>query len=242
MPKQRKFAVFDIDGTVFRSHLYWEVVLGLARQDKLHPSLNKKTLELFENWKKRAYKDSFEIFDKQTVEAIDSLLGELSPVEYDKALAEVLPPLLDQTYLYTRKMIKHLRKEGYFLIALSGSRIEEVTMFAKHHGFDDWIGQNYERTKDGKRYTGNTTKTYKDKHLILENFVKKHDLTYNDSWGFGDTMGDAEMLAVVDNPVAFNPNQTLLEHAKKQSWKVVVERKNVIYEMESKTGYYTLSP
>jgi len=48
---KQKFAVFDIDGTVFRSTLYYEMVLEMARREKLHPNLNERTLELYNAWK-----------------------------------------------------------------------------------------------------------------------------------------------------------------------------------------------
>jgi len=237
----KRFAAFDIDGTVFRSHLYYDVVRGMAAQQKLHPKLNDHILKLYKAWERREYKDSFEVFDEQTIVGIDKVLKDLDPRDYDKMLPELLEPMLDHTYLYTRNLIKELRAKGYFLIALSGSRIEEVNIFAPYHGFNDWVGQVYERSADGDRYTGKITKTYKDKHLILDGLVKKHGLSYKGSYGVGDTLGDASMLEMVENPIAFNPNEKLLNFARKQGWKIVVERKNVIYHLESKNGTYQLA-
>ena len=148
--QQRKFAVFDIDGTLFRSHLYWEVALAMARQDNLHPSINKKALELYDAWQRRSSKLAFEDFDGQTIEAIDGILEELNPADYDAVLNVALPPLLDHTYMYTKDLLVKLKADGYFILAISGSRLEEVTLFAKYHGFDDWIGQQYERSADGR--------------------------------------------------------------------------------------------
>jgi HAD superfamily phosphoserine phosphatase-like hydrolase len=238
---KRKFAAFDIDGTVFRSHLYWEVVLSLARSGKLHPELNKRTLKLYDAWKRRTHIEAFEEFVLQTIVAIDGLLEELDPPAYDKALAKALPPVLDHTYFFTKNLIKELKRQDYFLLAVSGSRIEEVEMFAKHHKFDDWVGQVYERTADGKKYTGKVLKTYTDKRILIEKFVKKHDLTYKESYAVGDTGGDISMLESVDNPIAFNPNGALLEHAKKKGWKIIVERKNIVYEMNKENDKYILA-
>ncbi len=238
---KQKFAVFDIDGTFFRSHLYWEVVLGLARRGKLHPKINARTLELHEAWKSRVANDAFEAFDNETINAIDDLLVELNPHEYDQALKEVLLPVLDHTYMYPKTLLQQLKADGYFILAISGSRIEEVNLFAKHHGFDDWIGQTYERTPDGKAYTGKVFKTYKDKHIILETFVKKHNLTYEGSVAIGDTGSDISILAVVDQPIAFNPNRALLEHAQHNNWKIVLERKSIAYTLEAGHDGYLLA-
>jgi HAD superfamily phosphoserine phosphatase-like hydrolase len=240
MSKQ-KFAVFDIDGTIFRSHLYWEVILAMARKEKLHPELNRKTLELYDAWKQRKVADGFEVFDNETIHAIDRLLKELNPTEYDEIVHSVLKPMLNHIHVYPRDLMKDLKKKGYFLLAVSGSRIEEVSLFAKHHGFDVWLGQIYERTSDGKRYTGKVFKTYKDKHVLVDKLVKEHGLTYKDSYGMGDTGGDISMLERVDHPIAFNPNRPLLEHARKAGWKIVVERKNIIYHLEPHGGQHILA-
>lgn len=240
---KKKFAVFDIDGTIFRSHLYMEVVLALAREEKLHPALNKKTLELYDSWKRRTHENAFEDFDKLTVIAIDEILTELDPAIYDEAIQRILPPLLDHTYVYTKNLIEELKKQGYFILAISGARIEEATMFAKHHGFDDWIGQTYHRTKDGKNYTGKMSKTYKDKDIILKKFITKHNLDLKDSYAVGDTGGDIEMLEMVKRPIVFNPNHELLEYAKKSGWKIVIERKSIAYTLnqEGSDGQYILA-
>jgi len=35
---------------------------------------------------------------------------------------------------------------------------------------------------------------------------------------------------MVDKPIAFNPNSKLYRYAKRAGWKIVVERKDVIYK------------
>jgi phosphoserine phosphatase len=36
---------------------------------------------------------------------------------------------------------------------------------------------------------------------------------------------------MVENPIAFNPNRKLLDKAKESDWRVVVERKDSIYDL-----------
>jgi len=70
-----------------------------------------------------------------------------------------------------------------------------------------------------------------DKAKVLERAVQKEGLTLEGSIGVGDTEGDITMLSKVEQPICFNPNQLLYNEAKKQGWKIVVERKDVIYEI-----------
>jgi phosphoserine phosphatase len=70
-----------------------------------------------------------------------------------------------------------------------------------------------------------------NKSAILKRAVEKEKLTLEGSYGVGDTESDVSMLELVETAIAFNPNRLLYRHAKKMGWEVVVERKDVIYEM-----------
>jgi phosphoserine phosphatase len=237
----KKFAVFDIDGTYFRSHLYWETTLSLARQSKLPGDINGLVLELYDKWKKRSHSRAFEDFDYQSVVKINELLKEIKPTDYDKAVADTLNPILDEVYIFPKKLKEKLQSEGYMILAISGSRREEVKLFCEHHGFDDWIGQTWHRSEDGKSFTGDIHATYKDKEVLLETLVKKHSLTYEDSYAIGDTTGDITILENVAHPIAFNPNPGLLTHAQQRGWDIVLERKSIAYTLQKgKDGTYLL--
>src|SRR5688500_7222628 len=62
---------------------------------------------------------------------------------------EVFDEYKDQTYTYTRDLIKDLKAKGYFLLAISGSHQEIIQKLAQHHGFDGAVGATFEQI-DGK--------------------------------------------------------------------------------------------
>ena len=49
------------------------------------------------------------------------------------------------------------------------------------------------------------------------------------------------MLELVDQPVAFNPSEELLEVALERRWKVVIERKNIAYTLLKQGGQTILA-
>jgi len=59
-------------------------------------------------------------------------------------------------------------------------------------------------------------------------------VSLEDSVGMGDTLSDVGFLDVVRIPIAFNPNRDLFEVARQRSWPIVVERKDVIYNLQSR--------
>jgi phosphoserine phosphatase len=61
-------------------------------------------------------------------------------------------------------------------------------------------------------------------------------LALEGSYGLGDTESDAPFLEIVENPIAFNPNYNLKKIAEEKGWRIVVEKKDVIYEIHPHTN------
>ena len=236
---KRKFAAFDIDGTISRNALFLQIVDELIARGNLPSDYRSSLDSKFEEYKKRVHKNSFKDYMMLSVNILLDNLNSISVQDYRKAVDAVIAKNSDYLYVYTTGLIEKLREEGYFLIALSGSEMYSVQKFTEKLGFDLAIGEYYHE-KEGF-FTGKIDHVFKQKDIFLKKFIIEHDLTLDGSYAVGDSSGDLSMLKLVDNPVAFNPEDTLYEEAKKQGWKIVVERKNVIYELEPKNGSYILA-
>lgn len=229
----RKFAAFDIDGTLFRSGLYREVFYELYRMGVLPNDLTEQTTEKHREWRHRIHGNAFEEFERIMVDGMNSYLTKLKIADYDEAVKRVLDKKAENIYVYTHQLLKKLQDEGYFTIAISGSQEELVEPFAQRNGFDAWVGQKWER--GGEYFTGSVVRTHTGKDKIIAALVDKYDLTYEGSYAVGDSNGDAGMLSAVEHPIAFNPTHELLEKALENKWRIVVERKNISYELVSET-------
>lgn len=236
----RKFAAFDIDGTLFRSGLYREVFYELYKMGVLPSDLGEETILKHREWRHRVHGNAFEEFERIMVGGLDSYLPQLRISDYDEAVKRVLDKKAENVYVYTRDLIKQLKADDYFIIAISGSQQELVEPFAQRYGFDAWIGQQWERGDEF--FTGNVVKTHTGKDKIIQRLIEEHKLTLKDSYAVGDSNGDSGMLSIVDNPIAFNPTYELLEKAIENGWRVVIERKNTSYEItkDRKSGHYLL--
>lgn len=239
----RKFAVFDFDGTLIRWQLYHAIVDELANEGLVDKDSYREVKITRHKWKVRESQDAFKEYERQLVLCYILSLPLLSPKQLDTAIEKVYTEHKKQVYVYTRDLIEKLKSEGYFLIAISGSHREAVELVAKYYGFDDWVGTKYEKV-DGK-FTGKFQLASEAKDQVLNNLIKEHDLTLEKSIAVGDSESDIPMLAMVESPIAFNPTQKLLDHAKAHGWKIVIERKNVVYELievdkDDTQGYYLL--
>lgn len=238
-PGKRKFAVFDIDGTVIRWQLYHAVVNELVKAGHISKAAGESIHQARMTWKKREHEESFRAYEKALVHAYHEGLSDLPVEAFDAAIDAVFDEYKDQVYTYTRDLIKDLKSQNYLLFAVSGSQEEIVAKLAAHYGFDDAVGQLYER-KDG-HFSGAHTMPMHHKDIVLQELVGKHDASMQGSIAIGDSEGDMSMLKLVERPIAFNPSRGLLDEAKKQGWEVVIERKNVVYRLQKQGSTYQLA-
>ena len=239
--KLKKFAVFDIDGTLYRDALFHDAVRELEARGYLAQKHVLAVNKAWEEYKERLHDEAFKVFSDSRVSAFIDAMHKISKDELNKITNKVIDQKKNYVYTYTKSLINKLRKEGYFLVTISGSFHELVVPFANYHGFDIAIGELNEWGADG-HFTGKTLRTtFKDKHIHLQKIVDENGLTFSGSYGVGDTIGDAEMLAMVENPIAFNPEKHLFDLARTNGWKIVVERKNVVYQLERGKNEYILA-
>lgn len=227
---QQKFAAFDFDGTLFRSGLYQEVAYELMKMGALPETILEETTVANREWRHRTHGNAFEEFDMLVVNSVDSVLPQLRISDYEEAARRVIEKRADNVYVYTRDLIKQLKEDGYFLIAISGSQLELVGPFAEKYGFDTWVGLTWERGEEF--FTGNVTKTHTDKDITLKRIINDYSLTLKGSLAIGDSNGDVGMLGLVEHPIAFNPTFELYEKATANGWQITIERKNTIYSMK----------
>ncbi len=235
----KKFAVFDIDGTLIRWQLYHAIVNRLAKKDLLKPGANEQLQSALMRWKNRESEEAFHDYEGVLVKIYEASLAYIQSAKFDEVIDEIATQYKKQTYLYTRNLAKQLKDQGYFLIALSGSHEEIVEHIAKTYGFDTSVGTRYERDEQG--FTGKKYIASLHKQTELERLIKLHDLSLKDSYAIGDSKSDAVMLEMVENPIAFNPNQELFAIAQQHGWKIIIERKNVIYQLEKQGEHYILA-
>lgn len=228
--QKQPVAVFDIDGTIFRSSLVIELVEQLIARAVFPVDARKNYAGALEDWKRR--QGDYSKYVKKVVEAFAKHAKGVPYGEVADIAGEIIESQKDHTYRYTRDLVKTLKKRGYFLLAVSHSPKFIVDGFGYELGFDKTYGTFYE-TGASNRFTGaiEDEQLIMNKAAVLTRAVKKEGLTLDGSVGVGDTESDIPMLEMVERAIAFNPNKKLYEHAKKRLWEVVVERKDVIYEL-----------
>ena len=228
----KKVAIFDIDGTIFRSSLLIELVEAMIAEGLFPTSLRKTYARSYRNWLER--KDIYEKYINDVVLAYNKNIKGIRRVDFLRVAKKVIAFHHDRVYRFTRDLVRDLKKKNYYLLAISHSPREIVEGFGKKFGFNKIYGRIYNTDSRGK-FTGEMLylDLISDKAKVLRRAVEKENLTLRGSVGVGDTESDIRFLEMVDRPVCFNPNKKLYDHARRSGWEIVVERKDVIYKFKN---------
>ncbi len=228
---KKRVAIFDIDGTIFRSSLIIELIDALVQRGIFKGSIAKMYTKEYQAWLDR--RGTYEDYIEAVVRGFMANLKGVSHFEFLKICKEVAEFHKDRVYRYTRDLVGNLKKKNYYLLAISNSPKEIAEEFCRKLGFDKVYGRMYE-TDSSNKFTGKILylDIIRDKAKVLKRAVLKEGLTLDGSIGVGDTESDVAFLKLVERPICFNPNKKLYDYAKRKGWEVVVERKDMIYFLQ----------
>ncbi|PBF79225.1 HAD family hydrolase [Clostridioides difficile] len=230
-------AFFDIDGTLYRDSLMVEHFKKLIKYDIIdQKNWYKHARDTFMDWDKRQgnYDDYLlEICDLY----VDSLKG-LDKTCINFTSDQVIKLKADRVYKYTRSRIEWHLNQGHIVIFISGSPGFLVEKMAKKYNVTDFLGSDY--VFENNIFTGTVIPMWDSisKNNAINDFVVKYDLDLSNSYAYGDTNGDINMLKRVGNPIAINPTKELLSQISldeeiSKNVEIIVERKDIIYSLST---------
>ncbi len=237
MAKKQRIAIFDIDGTVFRSSLIIELFNELVRRGIFPRHASAKVERKYLLWLNR--KGHYNDYLMQLVDVFYKNIAGCSVAKIEPAVRTVIAWQKDRVHRFPRQLLTDLRKQGYFILVISNSPEPMVRRFARALKFDAAIGHTLE-VKNGI-YTGRSIDNgvpmpghaWMDKIAILRRFLSDRNMSIDrrNSVMIGDSEGDVPLLSHVGKPIAFNPSLPLARLAKERGWRIVIERKDAVYDV-----------
>jgi HAD superfamily phosphoserine phosphatase-like hydrolase len=227
---KRKVAVFDVDGTIFRSSLLVHIVDALIEANLFPKEAEVVFEDARQKWLER--EGDYETYIAKVIEANMLYIRGVGYADFAKVVERVVTKERRKTYKFTRDLIAELKGQNYYLAAISQSYKFALDVFLAEIGFDKVYGRVYEIGPEN-RFTGEIVDLHliANKANIVRRLVEREGLSLDDLIAVGDTEDDIPVLELAQRPVAFNPNAKLYKHAKRLGWEIVVERKDVIYKL-----------
>jgi HAD superfamily hydrolase (TIGR01490 family) len=234
----KKFAAFDIDGTIFRWQLYHELFDAFVDEGLIAQDVAETVFNAREAWRNR--KIDYDEYEMTLVRMMRVSIVGVEEARFNEIADAVLGSKGHHVYKYTLELLKRLKKQGYVIIAISGSYQQLVDRFADLHDIDIAVGR--EHVIENGKLTDASTDIFGRKDEVLRALVRQHGLDWEGSYAIGDSKGDTKMLELVEHPIAFNPDDEIKRIAISNGWNIVVERKSIAYELKKgQDGSYVLA-
>ena len=119
-------------------------------------------------------------------------------------------------------LIEHHRNRDDTLVVITATNSFVTAPIVKAFGIDNLIATEPELI-DGK-YTGKIDGIpcfQEGKVKRLEQWMSEHKMDLKGSWFYSDSHNDLPLLLEVENPVAVDADEKLLEYAERNNWKII---------------------
>lgn len=211
-------AIFDLDNTLISddSDFLWGQFLvdrGIVDRDYYEQNNNK----------------FYEDYKQGTLDIVEFLRFSLAPLALhdtqqlyqwrEEFVAEIINPI---TLDAARDLVEMHRRRGDTLLIITATNRFVTEPIAKLYGIDNLLATTPEFV-DGA-YTGKFigTPCYQEgKKTHLQNWLAERHETMAGSWFYSDSHNDLPLLKWVDNPVAVDPDDILLQAAQEANWPVI---------------------
>ncbi len=230
--KARPVAAFDLDGSLVREQL-----LVLLTKECFELQIFRRVAEVVFKKVRLTHRDrkiTFEQYDRKIISLFTERIKGKLKSDVEMAAEAVYEKHRDWLYVFTRSLLAEL-KPTHECVTITGAMVETVGLLAPYWGFEYHYGSVLE-VDDLGRYTGKELEMpVADKRAALLKHVAKTGASLEGSVALGDTGSDIPMLSTVERPIAFNPNDVLADHAEKNGWPIVLERKDCIHVIKDGT-------
>lgn len=225
-------AFFDIDGTLYRDSLMIAHFKKLLKYEVIDPIHWYGHVEkTYKEWIKR--RGDYEDYMEELAEVYIQSIKNLNKEDTAFITQQVIDLKGDAVYQFTRNQIQFHKDQGHKIFFISGSPDYLVEAMGQKYSVTDCIGTQY-LTDDEGNFTGQVIRMWdaESKSKAISTFTKNYNLDLSQSYAYGDTNGDYSMITKVGHGYAINPTHELLTRLKGHpSVKIIVERKDVIYDL-----------
>ena len=211
-------ALFDLDDTLLggdSDYLWGEFLAGIGAVDESRH--RRENARFFEQYRSGSL-DVEAFLEFQLRPLADNPLSSLLAWRDRFVREEIVPMVLDKA----RALVDEHRRKRHRLAIVTSTNAFITRPIADLFHIEHLLATEPEF--DGSRYTGawvGVPCSGEGKVHRVREWASENALSLEDSWFYSDSYQDLPLLALVDNPVAVDPDEALRAHATRAGWPVV---------------------
>lgn len=219
-----KVALFDFDGTLY-PHETFDILIDKIKEHPDYKTVYKKFIRNFApiyigyklklvpklTMQNKALEKYIHSFKGMKKEDIESFFHEIANNMAD----DLRPTLVEQ--------LRRLKEDNYYIVLVSGAFMPLLEGLFKSEGVDYIFGSvvHYDDGKLDHKKQFNRLHSGMKVKILIDHFKNRGDIVdWENSLAFSDSYSDIQMLELVGNPVAVQPDKKLLKIATEKNWKI----------------------
>lgn len=208
-------ALFDIDNTMYQGFSYFDLLKKQITEKLINQQVLDDAIASMQKYKANA-----QDYESTLVELLDIYANGLKGVRYDRVLESTKDFYIksDKFFDYVAPTFAELKKT-HAIALVTGEPQFVAQAVCELLGADAYHSTEYEVV--GGVLTGRI-KSYLasagEKHDAVRHLIRKYGT--KNSFAFGDSEGDIEMLRATEHPICLNATDGLRAIAKKEGWQL----------------------
>jgi HAD superfamily hydrolase (TIGR01490 family) len=218
-----KVAIFDFDRTLFPEETF-PLLMGHLKNHPIHFQKYRnfflRILPVYLAYKCKLYPEQkMKEYSMWSYIAAFGSSPKLEIEQFFSQIGKIMSQNLSETVLH--RFEQH-RLDGYYTMLVSGAYEPLLYSVTKNVNFDCIIGSSipYKDEKLSKNSSINYIYGERKKEFINAH-LSNTEVDWQNSFAYGDSYTDLDVLELVGNPVAVNPEPRLLEVANHKKWEII---------------------
>lgn len=218
-----KVAIFDFDGTLFPNETF-PLLMGHLKNHPLHFQKYRnfflRLLPVYLAYKCKLYPE--QKMKEYSMWSYIAAFGTSPKSEIDQFFSQIGESMSQNLSEPVLHRLEQHRREGYYTMLVSGAYEPLLHSVTKNVNFDCIIGSSIPYHDEKLSKTTSIKYIYGERKSDFINAHLSHtEVDWQNSFAYGDSYSDLNVLELVGNPVAVNPEPRLLEVANHKKWEII---------------------
>lgn len=218
-----KVAIFDFDGTLFPEETF-PLLMSHLKKHPIHFQKYRKfflrILPVYLAYKCKLYPE--QKMKEYSMWSYIAAFGSSSKAEIDEFFSQIGGMMSQNLSDHMIHRLEQHKKDGYYTMLVSGAYEPLLNSVTEDVTFDCIIGSSIPYEDEKLRKNASINYIYGERKTeFINNHLSSMKVDWQNSFAYGDSYTDLNVLELVGNPVAVNPEPRLLEIANHKKWEII---------------------